>query len=192
MDNSSKKYQPSIALVFGYILNIDKIPKIASKHGLDRRFSMAFDSHHPEFGEMHFDVSMFENIFTELFKQIEFDLMEVTYGDGEKLTFSSFQDALKDFKKREKPENDTFDGISIFLKDERVGYIQMEYYQSIGGPYPYHDTFNLAFFMRQINRDEILEVVKEICQRNGYLIRAIENGLEAPKQTLMNRLKNLF
>ena len=48
MDDINKNYQPSIALVFGYLLNIDRKPKTALINKLNKRFSIAFDTYNPE------------------------------------------------------------------------------------------------------------------------------------------------
>ncbi len=192
MDDINKKYQPSIALVFGYLLNIDRKPKTALINKLNKRFSIAFDTYNPEIGEMYFDINMFENIFTNVFLQIEFNLIEIKYGKNEKFEFGTFEDALKLIKEIEKSENDSCDSILIYQNKKIVCYIETEYYSSIGGPHPYHDTYNFAFFMYQIKQDEILEVIKQTCQQNEYLIRTIEIGLAEPKRTLGNRLKAFF
>ena len=192
MDIINKKYQPSIALVFGYLLNIDRKPKTALINKLNKRFSIAFDSYNPEIGEMYFDIRMFDKIFTKVLLQIEFDLIEITYGKNEKYVFRTFKDALKLIKEIEKPKNDSCDSILIYQNQKLVCYIETEYYSSIGGPYPYHDTYNFAFFINKINQDEIYEVIKKTCQLNEYLIRAIEIGLAEPKLTLRNRLKAFF
>jgi hypothetical protein len=173
-------------------LNIDRKPKTALINKLNKRFSIAFDTYNPEIGEMYFDISMFENIFTSVISQIEFDLIEITYGENEKFVYRTFADAIILIKEKEKPENDSCDNILIYQNQKLVCYIETEYYSSIGGPNPYHDTYNFAFFMNQIKQDEIHEVIKQTCQMNEYLIRAIEIGLAEPKQTLRNRLKAFF
>lgn len=191
MSVANQKYQPTIALVFGYLLNIDYRPKIASANNLKQRFSIAFDSYNPQTKEIYFDIDMFENIFSSFFSQVKFDLIEITYQKEKKFIFKDFDEAFTIIKEKKELENELFNNMLIYRHEKLICYIEVENYTLIGGPYPYHDTFNFAFFFNEINQD-FLSMIKKVCKENKYLIRLVENGLSNPKSTLMNQFKKFF
>lgn len=187
MNKLENKYQPSIAIVFGYILNIDKRPKIAFDNKLNERFSIAFDTYNPEIRDMYFDIMMFKNIFTRLISEIEFDRVAISFGQEEQ-DFKTFVDLLELIKERNAP----FNRIIIYNKKRIVCYIETEFYNSIGGPYPYHDTYNFAIFLNEIKQDKFNIILNEVCETYNYVIRTIEYGLKEPKTTIFYHLKNFL
>ena len=59
-------YQPSLALVFGYLSNIDTKSTIAIHSRLDERFSLALDTYNPETNDSYFDQEMFIRLLTSI------------------------------------------------------------------------------------------------------------------------------
>lgn len=193
MYNENQVYKPSFALVIGYLKGIDKMPQIAKRHELFNRFSLAFDSYNPLRGEIYFDTSMFEALFKTLFDQIKYDRIEIEYNSTSKGIFDSFSDAIELIKKNYAVNDTCFDRIFVYQLGQLVFYIQTEYYTSVGGPHPYHDTFNFACFVSKLDRDSIEATIDQTCKLNQYNIRAIEVGSpEVKSASIWEHLKNMF
>ncbi len=193
MNDNDKNYQPTIALVFGFYPNLDGKPKIALKNGLDQRFSIAFDTFNPETDQMYFDIEMFENIFTMVLNQMNFDNIVIAYGQQETYTFKTFAETLKLITNKENAEKNPCDSLFIYKKEKLICFVETEYYNSIGGHFPYHDAYNFAFFMNSINTVSYQNTIEQICSKHNYKIRNIEFGLPQPTTiTLWQRIKRFF
>lgn len=182
-DNESN-YQPSLAIIFGYLPKIDNQSSVAARLGLLQRFSIALDSYHPEKVEPFFDQQMFVDIMAELLEFFDFDLIKVDLPERT-LMLKSWKTV---FASEDLPLALTF-----FKQNLPVLYMESENYVDIGGPDPYHDCYSFSYYVKEIDIEKLERGIGGLCRQRNYHIRAIEFGQEHPeKESFWRRMWHFF
>jgi hypothetical protein len=176
MNNPDEKV---FSCVLGYLPQIDRQSKTAVELNLPARFSIALDSYRPSIGEMQFDLEMFLVILQELEKQIVYNQLTIDFGDDDIQSFPSLSASIKiQEEKWEAFENEPFSSARFSLNNEPVCYIEFEDYSAIGGPIPYHDSFNFAFYTRPdlFDRYQIEQSVLNVSKQNKFVLEHFLEG----------------
>jgi len=184
----------SIAIVFGYIPKIDKLSEIAGKHGLLQRFSIALDTYYPDNGSMFFNGKTCSLLIGAILKDKTFDTVYFfPYNNKTKeilFDTDSLLAAIQELSDDE--ENDCFSCIQFFLKGEMICHIETEFYTAIGGPQPYHDTYNIVFYQKEYSKKETEDLIVATCNDNDIAIRDKITGNEMPYRSIWQRLKSFL
>lgn len=194
METFKPKYQPTFSLVFGYLPNIERKRSHEFKN-LKRKFSLILETYNPEVGDMYFDFKMFNCLLNLISRNFSFDKINFIQDKINEFVFhdlNSFFEELRNKFYLEIENEVPFSQIIFAEKESPTLIVIPEFYSSIGGPYPYHDSITFTFFYNTMNTDEFLEELKKTAQSNNYDIRAILNGFENPRMSIFQRIKDLL
>ena len=190
MATSISTYQPSLALVFGYLGKIDTKSTIAIHSRLDERFSLALDTYNPETNDSYFDQEMFIRLLTSILWELSCDRVEI---ETDNSTLYSCEDLSLFPQIMRTMGQAPCEKIFIYEKKILICAMQIEDYTASWGPHPYHDTYNFAFFLNAMKQYRLQEVLEQTCKENHYWIRAIEVGSSEPStMNLWSHIKNFL
>lgn len=179
------------SLVFGYLPEIDDKFSLAIDRTLNRRFAIVLDSHRPSLGEMYYDWEILFNFLVDVASLWDYDKITVLY-NGKTEYFTSINAVRPEHVTKLGPESDYFDQIELSMGNASICIINPEPYYSIGGPAPYHDSFTFAFYLKEYNKNKIVDTSKFVAEKYGYTLQDIIIGNDQPKISLLTRLKRLF
>jgi hypothetical protein len=91
-------------------------------------------------------------------------------------------------------EQDSFDDLSLYKDKKMVLYIFLGGYTGIGGPYPYHDTFDFSFFSEEYDAAAVTEAMKGLEADGTLYIRDLIYGEPLPcrHRSFWDVVKRLF
>ena len=188
MQESKPTYQPSFGLVYGYLKGIDRMSSVANELGLINRFSLSLDSYNPEINSMYFDPNMFCILLKCILDNVEIDKIEIIYENDFKNTHLNLETLCKEIISMTtyNANGDDIlhiDQIYIYHKDRVHIYIEWEFgYIANGGPMPYHDTFNYAFYIKQQLDRKTKDAIMKCSLENNLDLRSIYIGENTTKQ----------
>jgi len=181
----------SIALVFGYLPEIDDAYEPAQKLGLSQRFAVALDSYRAskEYEDMYFDSELMHRILMILRDILAFDRMRIRYTENCEREMSR-EFSAEDLAFSE--EQDPFEQLSFISGDRVSCLVRLEPYTSVGGPYPYHDTHCFSFYVAGVNEDAVRIRIEGFAEEEHLVLRDVLHGGTVPQISFLTKLKRLL
>ena len=183
----------SLALVFGYLKDIDYPNDVAKRLGFNKRFAIAIDTYRPDLGYMFFDVELLFLILSSVLKAFKFTSIEIQLDEGNKKSAASLNE-LREVLYEEPDEElrEPFNHMKVRAGDEICCYVQTEFYTRIGGPDPYHDTYTFSFYVDEYERPALQNNIYQICAANNIIVREIRTGYDTPVTALWAKIKRFL
>ena len=184
----------SLSIVFGYLSGIDRQSWVAKKLSLPARFSIALDTYRHGHGEMYFDQEMLLAILKGLQLHIPHDSVSILFENNDEHTFQSLRDSIPVQTEKSASGNAPFISLRFLSGTETTCYIETEFYTAIGGPEPYHDSYNFAFYLKAYDRKTIENSIVTTCSQNHFTIRCIIAGRTIPDvfDSMYTRIKRFL
>jgi hypothetical protein len=151
--------KPTVALVLGYLPNIDLPNKNAMSLGLPHRFAIVLDSQIDETGEMYFYWECWQTIAESLINIMGCD--EAQCYEHNRIHSFDFKNGVSTKLSTLDDENEPtpYNEVYLFKEGETVCLIVTEEYIAIGGPKPYHDSYTFSFYVKSVDPSRIIETL---------------------------------
>ena len=183
----------SIALVFGYLQDIDYPNEVARGLGLNKRFAIALDTYRPEKNYMYFDAELLYLVLTCVLKEYNFSSIELQFDEDKPKSVASLNELREVLiEESDEEEREPFLHMKLISDDETCCYVQTEFYTLVGGPSPYHDTYTFSFYVNQYERPAIQNKVYQLCIDNNIVVSEIRSGCDVPIISLWTKLKGIL
>ncbi|MBX7149301.1 hypothetical protein K1X76_09470 [bacterium] len=182
----------SLALVFGYIPQIDRLNPFAKKLHLNKRFAFALDTYSPQEEGVFFDVDLFLSLLQSVLASVSHDRVEFI-GDfnGQKMIVGYEQ--LFNYYQNSRQENrEPFYEMRVFKNDSIVLFGVTLFYTMVGGPDPYHDTYLTSFYCNDYDQSKVKQQLVNVCEQNDVSIRALLMAKDVPQISWWTRIKDFF
>jgi len=183
----------SVAFIFGYIKNIDYPNKQARKFGLERRFAFALDTYRQDQTDSFFDQTLFEVLLMSILNYIGCDKIVISHKTlGEQVIndVTELHNILFVDPKDNHPV--LFENMKIYKKGTLLCLGETSFFVSCGGPYPYHDTYTLSFYVQDFDRMLLQQHLIKCCDSNHIFIRDICTAGPYPQISWLSRLVSFF
>lgn len=73
-----------------------------------------------------------------------------------------------------------------------MSYSETDFFTSIGGPHPYHDTYTFSFYMNDYDRESMQNVLWECCRMQNAFVRDIYTGHREPSFSLIDKIQDFL
>lgn len=166
-----------LRLVSGYLPEIDQPPEAALKLNLTRRVAVVVNDNDIPHSRFYWDLleAIVESLPGEC---VTFDL---NTGQVE-LSF----DAISQMRAYSDGQPDLgipFDSAHVRVRNKTVAYIQVEPWNMLGGPYPYHDTWTFAIYRAIDDLTRLRDACYRVCREHEIPIAEEMQGLPHPEPT---------
>lgn len=181
----------SFAVVFGYLGNIDSLPRLAARSHLTQRVAFALDSARSFSPSMFFDRELFLLLLEWGVADVSFDSGRLVSKGEVPMSFASWEEFANKFR-----QLDTFDldleSVEFALAGSLVALAELTCFTAVGGPHPYQDTFTLAVYLPSFDREASQDRLFAACARHRLFLRDLITASPVPKSSPWHRLLRFF
>jgi hypothetical protein len=176
----------SVALIFGYIPEIDYPNEQAKSLGLDCRFAFALDTYRQDKMDIFFDKELFIELLISALNYVGFDRVAVSGKAMDEKILHSVTDIRTISPYIINDEDEPCEKIKVYKKDEIVCLCDTSFFITCGGSHPYHDTYTFSFYVKDFDREILQKNLTACCESNNTFIRDICTGNNRPQISLLN------
>jgi hypothetical protein len=174
MNDNTARYR-CFALVSGYHA-CSFPPRAAYDAGLRNRFAVVLSTFRPEKSEMFFDSNLFIKIADALLQVIAHDLLEIDLG-GEVPVLRSLASLAERYASQEEMDREPPAWMRAYGGNRLIAIEETEWWTSVGGPAPYHDTLTFSFYTPENRSVEFRRACEIVAVESDATITAFHEAL---------------
>jgi hypothetical protein len=179
----------SIALVWGYLPEIDHLNSHAAQLQLLNRLAIVMPSFYPGKTEMYFDSALFLTIVKVLLDVIPHQEIKIYLDKNQQKVLASLEELKQHYAGLSEENQSPFHSAKLIGSQNIPAYWECIDYTAIGGSAPYHDSFTLAVYTKTAIPQQ---KISERCNQNNISIDGIYQGKSAPQISLLTRVQKYF
>lgn len=157
----------SLCLVSGYHA-VSYPPLAAYEAGIRHRFAVVLDTYRRDKIDMFFDSSLFLLIVPPLCQIIRYDQLSIRMAGGG--LFSSCEELARQYSGSEEVDCEPPAWIELRRGAAIGGIVETEWWNRVGGPSPYHDSYTMSFYTANDYSSEFRQAIENICLAAGASI----------------------
>lgn len=181
----------SVAMVFGYLPEIDRPFEVAAAAGLTLRIALCLDTWRGDDEGMYFDDQLAVALLGVMAASIPHDRQEVAVGEASR-TWASLTEWHENYRRLPPDDRGPFDEVRLFLEGKLQAIVRTEPWVRIGGPHPYHDTWTFSAYLEQFDRVSMQAGLLAACSEQGAFVRDLMTASPEPRISLSTRMWDLF
>jgi hypothetical protein len=157
----------SLCLVSGYHA-VSYPPVAAYEAGMRHRFAVVLDTYRRDKIDMFFDSSLALLLVPALCQIIRYDQLSIRMAGG--ATISSIEELARHYSGLEEVDRDPPACIEVWRGGAIGAIVQTEWWSSVGGPSPYHDSYTISFYTANDHSSEFRQAIEDLCLAAGASI----------------------
>lgn len=181
----------SFALVFGYLRDIDRLPRLAARNRLNQRVAFALDSAREASPDMFFDRELFLLLLEWTVADLSFDSLRLVRREEKPIAFASWEEFANKFRQLD-TSDPHLESVEFALAGSLVALGEMTCFTAVGGPHPYHDTYTFSLHLSSFDREASQERLFAACSRHRLFLRDLITASPAPRSSPLHRLRRFF
>jgi len=195
--NSAESTDRTLCLVSGYHQH-SYPPTRAYFNGLLYRFAVVFDTYRCSKADEYFDSELFLLLVPRLCEIIGYEAIELVMPEAAKhlkgIRFNSFQNLSTFYRQQDELECQPPEWIELTKKNQLIGLGNTEFWNLLGGPDPYHDSYTVSLYTAQDRSEEFRKACELDCPKLGALITNyyVEQQLKEPYRSIGTRILRWF
>lgn len=178
----------TVALVTGYIRNVDRPDEEATKLGLPSRLAVVLSTGRKDKDYMYFDEELFLSLVEGIASAIPHDSLRMAMDPDNKVAFASLDELRRHYAGIAEEDREPFFRAWLVRNGQTACFIQTEFFVFVGGPQPYSDSYTLALYFREVGPERLSQACRDATERVGASVAAEIIGLPEPHVSFWTRV----
>lgn len=175
-----------VKFVRGFVAGVDKLPKVADRHGFRTRIAFVIDSFREGAADAVFDADVYIAMISAVAEAV--DACEFRIGAQSVSSISEVADQMASVPREDR---EPFETVFLSNLEKPQAIVFSEPWVRVGGPDPYHDAYVAAVLTDSDSVERVEKCARQKCEQVGVEVVETIIAQEAPttpRRSLMGAL----